>query len=63
MPSKAELMIQVCVNGRPLWRKAKVMRGELTHRMTDKEYDRVLSAAIFELDAQVTKAKKAEPVA
>lgn len=57
MSARVEMLIQVCVNGRPIWRKAKAMRAELSCQLTDKEYDRVLSAAVFELDAQ---AKKAE---
>lgn len=64
MPAKVEMMIQVCVNGRPTWRKAKSMRAELSTRLTDKEYDRVLTAAVFELDNQVKNAdKKKELVA
>jgi len=60
MAAKVEMLIQVCVNGRPIWRMAKPMRAELTTRLGDKEYARVVSAAIFELDAQVGKLQKAE---
>lgn len=60
MAVKVEMMITVCINGRPLWRKAKTMRAELTHRMTDKEYDRVLDASIKELSTQVVASKAAE---
>ena len=53
MSAKVEMLIQVCINGRPLWRKAKTMRGELTYKMTDREYDRVLDATISDLGVQV----------
>lgn len=66
MPAKVEILIQVCVNGRPIWRKAKTIRNEMTLRMTDREYDRVLDAGIRELSAQVhetvAREKKKEPV-
>lgn len=50
---KVEMFIQVCVNGRPIWRKAKTMRPEMTHLLSDKEYDRVLDAGITELGTQI----------
>lgn len=58
MAVKVEMLVQVLVNGRPIWRKARAMRSELTLPMTDKEYDKVVTSAIAELDTQVGRAKK-----
>lgn len=49
---KVEMLVQVCINGRPIWRKAKPMRNELSAQMTDKEYGYVVDAAIRELSVQ-----------
>lgn len=57
---KVEMMITVCVNGRPIWRKAKQMKKELCHIMTDKEYDRVLAAGIAQLAKEVDVSKAAK---
>lgn len=54
---KTELLISVCVNGRPIWRKAKSIRAELSLQMNDKEYDRVLDASAAELATQVKTAR------
>lgn len=54
---KAEMLIQVCINGRPIWRKSKVLRPEMTHLLSDKEYDRVLDAGITELGSQIKSAR------
>ncbi len=53
MPAKVELMVQLYVNGRPIWRKARVVKTELTYRMDDKEYGEVVDAAARELAEQV----------
>lgn len=60
MPVKVEMLIQVCVGGRPIWRKAKAMRPELTIRLTDKEYDKVLGVAVAELATQAKDFEKRE---
>lgn len=57
MPIKVEMLIQVCINGRPIWRKAKTMKSEMTYQMTDREYDKVLDAGIGELGVQVKEAR------
>lgn len=53
MSVKVEMLIQVCIGGRPIWRKAKAIRPEHTARLTDKEYDKVLNVATAELATQV----------
>lgn len=57
MSAKVEMLIQVCINGRPIWRKAKTMRAEMTQLLSDKEYDRVLEAGIAELGTQIKVAR------
>jgi hypothetical protein len=57
---KIEILIQLCVNGRPLWIKSRPTKPENTYRMTDKEYDRVISAAERELTLQIGLFKKKE---
>lgn len=59
---KVELMVQVCINGRPIWRKARQMKRELSHLMTDKEYDRVCAAGIAQLSKEVDASKAKEQV-
>ena len=49
---KVELFLQLCINGRPMWIKSKVTRSENTLRMTDKEYEKVVDAALKELTIQ-----------
>ncbi len=63
MSAKVELLVQVCINGRPIWRKAKTIRPELTYQMTDKEYAKVVDAATVELNAQIKDARPKEKVA
>lgn len=60
MPAKVEILIQVCVNGRAMWRKAKMVKPELSTFMTDREYDHVLDASVRELSQQVKNFKDAE---
>jgi hypothetical protein len=57
MSAKVEILIQVCVNGRPLWRKSKVIRPEMSLRMDDREYAAVVDAASRELAMQVKNAE------
>lgn len=49
---RVEVFVQLTVNGRPMWIKSKRTKPEHTARMTDKEYDRVVDAAIKELGIQ-----------
>lgn len=60
MSVKVEMLIQVCIGGRPIWRKAKAIRPEHTARLTDKEYDKVLNVATAELATQVKEFKVRE---
>lgn len=53
MATKVEMMIQVSINGRPTWRKLKVIKPEMSFRMTDKEYASVLTVATTELAQQI----------
>lgn len=52
-PPNTEMVVQVCVNGRPIWRKTVKMKPTLTTQLTDKEYDRVVKAAVEQLDDEV----------
>ncbi len=58
MPIKVELFLQCTINGRPIWRKAKAMKNEMSFLLGDKEYDKVLDAAIVELGGQIKKVKQ-----
>lgn len=49
---KVEMLVQVCINGRPIWRKAKVMRNDLSLQMSDREYAKIVDAALVELGTQ-----------
>lgn len=53
MAIKVEYFLQICINGRPVWRKAKQVRPELSQQMGDAEYDRVLDAGIVQLNKEV----------
>lgn len=57
---KVELFVQLCINGRPIWIKSKRTKSDSTIRMTDKEYEKVVDAAISELTDQCAKARKLE---
>lgn len=63
MPMKVELFMQLMVNGRPIWRMARTTKPELTLKMTDEEYGKVLYAAAAELSKQVKEYKAKEGAA
>lgn len=58
--SKVEIMVQVLIGGRPIWRMIKAVRPELSQKMTDAEYDPVVAAAAKELYDQVKKVRAKE---
>jgi len=58
MAARVELLVQLCVNGRPMWIKSGLTKAENTLRMTDKEYERVVQAAVRELTLQINAFKK-----
>ena len=57
---RVELLVQVCINGRPIWVKARSIKPENTVLMTDKEYDRITAATERELNIQAGLFKKKE---
>jgi hypothetical protein len=59
---KVELFVQLCVNGRPLWNMSKSTKSESTLRMTEKEYGRIVDAAIKELSIQTRMHRDREAV-
>jgi len=58
MAARVELLVQLCINGRPIWIKSGMTKSENTLRMTDKEYERVVQAAVRELTLQINSFKK-----
>lgn len=60
MAIKVEYFLQICINGRPVWRKAKQVRPEMSKQMTEVEYDRILDAGIIQLNKEVKAFKEKE---
>jgi len=53
---KAEILVEVCLNGKVVWVKSRHTKVKNTFRMTEIEYGRVLDAAEEKLTDQVDKA-------
>lgn len=49
---KAEIIIQCCLKGRPIWLKSKAIKKDLSIKMTDKEYAQIVNATIDALNVQ-----------